>query len=142
MPTPESKEDLKRFLRFVTYLVKFILNFSEIDAPLRMLLRNNVIFSWQPAQERAFIRLKALCSSAPGLTYFDVNKPVEIHGHANQNGLGAVLMQGNRPVSYSSRAPTEMEKHYVQIEKETVSFVHGCKKFHCYRMEVTVCNDH
>ena len=38
MPTPKDKDDVKRFLGFVTYLAKFIPNLSELDAPLRELL--------------------------------------------------------------------------------------------------------
>lgn len=62
MPEPVDKEGVRRFLGFVTYLSKFIPNLSEEDAPLRQLLKSNVEFAWQPAQKRAFARLKELCS--------------------------------------------------------------------------------
>ena len=41
MPTPQTKEDLRRFLGLVTYLGKFILNLSELDAALRDLLKTD-----------------------------------------------------------------------------------------------------
>ena len=144
MAQPESKEDLKRFLGFIQYLGKFIPKLSEVDAPLRELTKADVEFQWQPAQQRAFDTLKELCCKAPVLRFYDPNKPVEIQCDASQSGLGAVLMQEGQPVAYSSRSLTDTEKRYAQIEKEMLSIVHACKKFHCYIMgkQVTVFNDH
>ena len=65
MPTPNNKDDVKRFLGFVTYLAKFIPNLSELDAPLSELLKIDAGFDWQPAQEEAFIKLKEQCCSQP-----------------------------------------------------------------------------
>ena len=123
MPTPQTKEDLTRFLGFITYLGKFISNLSEIDAPLRDLLKTDVVFDWQPAHEEAFNRLKDQCCSHPVLKYFDVSKQAEIQCGASQRGLGTVLIQDGRPVAYSSRSLTEVEKRYAQIEKDILSIV-------------------
>ena len=144
MPTPKNKDDVKRFLGFVTYLSKFIPNLSELDAPLRELLKTDAVFDWQPAQEEAFIKLKEQCCSQPVLKYFDVKKPVEIQCDASQHGLGAVLIQDGQPIAYSSRSLTDVQGRYAQIEKEMLSIVHACKKFHPYIFgkEVTVYNDH
>lgn len=144
MPIPQNKEDVKRFLGFVTYLGKFIPNLSEVDAPLRALLKTGVSFDWQSAQEQAFNTLKDVCSKPPVLKFYDASKPVEIHCDASKNGLGAVLMQDSKPVAYSSRSMTSTETRYAQLEKEMLSIVHACKKFHCYIFgkETTVYNDH
>ena len=144
MPTPKNKDDVKRFLGFVTYLAKFIPNLSELDAPLRELLKIDAVFDWQPAQEEAFVKLKEQCCGQPVLKYFDVKKPVEIQCDASQHGLGAVLIQDGQPTAYSSRSLTDVEGRYAQIEKEMLSIVHACKKFHPYIFgkEVTVYNDH
>ena len=123
MPTPQTKEDLRRFLGFITYLGKFIPNLSEIDVPLRDLLKTDVVFDWQPAHEEAFNRLKDQCCSHPVLKYFDLSKQVEIQCDASQHGLGTVLIQDGRPVAYSSRSLTEVEKRYAQIEKDILSIV-------------------
>ena len=45
MPAPTDKEGIKRFLGFVTYLSKFIPNLSSIDAPLRQLLKSDVVLN-------------------------------------------------------------------------------------------------
>jgi len=144
MPAPTDKEGVRRFIGFVTYLSKFIPNLSEEDAPLRQLLKNDIQFQWQPAQQCAFDRLKQLCCKPPVLGYFDVNKPIQIQADASQNGLGAVLLQNDRPIAYTSRSLTDPERRYAQIEKEMLSIVHGCVKFHNYILgtDITVFNDH
>ena len=40
MPTPSSKQDVKRLLGMVNYLQKFASNLSEITAPMRDLLKD------------------------------------------------------------------------------------------------------
>lgn len=41
-------------------------------------------------------------------------------------------MQGNRPIAFSSRSLNEAEERYPQIEKEMLSILYACKKFHNY----------
>ena len=124
MPTPKNKDDVKRFLGFVTYLAKLIPNLSELDAPLSELLKKDAVFDWQPAQE-AFVELKEQCCSQLVLKYFDLKEPVEIQCDARQHGLGAVLIQDSQPIAYSSRSLTDIEGHYAQIEIKMLSIVHA-----------------
>ncbi|KAL0153751.1 hypothetical protein M9458_050972 [Cirrhinus mrigala] len=144
MSRPTDKDGVRRFLGFVTYLSKFIPNLSEVDAPLRQLRKKDVEFTWQPAQQKAFARLKELCTRPPVLQFFDPSKPVEIFCDASSNGLGAVLLQNGQPIAFSSRSLTDAETRYAQIEKEMLSIVHACAKFHNYILgtHVTVYNDH
>lgn len=144
MPKPSSKEDVRRFLGFITYLGKFLPNLSGESLPLREILKTDVDFFWDAEQEKAFTRLKLLCSQCPVLKYFDTSVPVEVQCDASSKGLGAVLLQQGHPIAYASRALTDAETRYAQIEKEMLSIVFACKKFHCYIFgrETTVYNDH
>ena len=45
IPPPEDKEGIGRFLGFVQYLSKFIPNLSQVDAPLRELMKSDVEFA-------------------------------------------------------------------------------------------------
>ena len=45
-------------------------------------------------------------------------------------GLGAVLFQEDRPVAFASRALTETESRYANIEREMLAVVFGCERFH------------
>ena len=134
MPTPDGPEALRRFLGMINYLHKFISNFSEKTAPLRKLLRNDVHWSWEPAQQQAFNTLKADISQPPVLRYVDASK----------SGLGAACLQDGYPVAYASRALTEAETRYAQIEKELLSATFACRKFHdfIYGRQATIETDH
>uniref|UniRef100_A0A3P9J671 ribonuclease H n=1 Tax=Oryzias latipes TaxID=8090 RepID=A0A3P9J671_ORYLA len=131
MPAPEDKAALQRFTGLLQYLSKFIPNLSDISAPLRK-LEGNVEWHWETEQQQSFEKLKTLVSQAPVLKYYDVNKPVTLSVDASSEGLGAVLLQEGQPVAYGSRALTDCQKRYAQIEKELLAIVFGCEKFHQY----------
>ena len=52
-----------------------------------------------------------------------------------KDGLGAVLMQEGKPVSYASRAMTEAQKRYAMIEKELLAVVFGRERYINISME-------
>ena len=116
MPAPTNKEEVRRLIGVVTYLSRFSEALSTKSAPLRTLLKNDVAFTWEVNEQQAFDEIKALISSAPLLKYFNPDLPVEIQTDASSSGLGACLMQGGQPAQYASRALTETEKRYSQIE--------------------------
>ncbi|RXN39425.1 dynein heavy chain axonemal [Labeo rohita] len=144
MPTPADKHDVQRFLGMTNYLSKFIPGYSKITAPLRQLLLQDVEWSWQEHHMAAFTRLKELLTSPPILQYFDVHQPVVVSADASQHALGAVCLQDNKPVAFASRALTETESRYAQIEKELLALVYACQKFHgyIYGHPVTIETDH
>ena len=103
MPPPYDKKGVERLLGTINYLAKFISSMSTITKPIRDLLKSEVIFEWREPQEKAFHRVKEVLSKQPVLTYFDVTKPVIITCYASQSGLGAAIMQENKPVAFASR---------------------------------------
>ena len=70
--------------------------------------------------------------SAPVLKFFDPNMPLEGQGDVSSKGLGFVLLQDGRPITYSSRALTTAEQKYSQIEKELPAQVFGMEPTHQY----------
>jgi hypothetical protein len=135
MPTPKNKKELEVLLGMITYISKFIPNLSELTASLQSLLTKNAIF---------IAKIKTVLSTEPTLQLYNPNKPVTISADASQHGGGVVLLQNNLPVIYASRALTETEKNYAQIEKELLSIVFACQKFHqyIYGKKIIVENDH
>ncbi|MCG7876437.1 MAG: RNase H-like domain-containing protein [Candidatus Thiodiazotropha endolucinida] len=144
MPAPTDKKGVMRLLGTVNYLAKFVPDMSQITEPIRMLLRQDVEFEWNSEQEVAFKKVKDILTSDPVLKYFDVSKPVTISCDASQSGLGAVLLQDNKPVAYASRSMTDAETRYAQIEKELLAVLFGMERFHqyTYGKEVSVECDH
>lgn len=59
-------------------------------------------------------------------------------------GLGATLLQEGRPVAFASKALTDEETRYANIERELLAVVYGCERFHTYLygQSFTVESDH
>ena len=87
---------------------------------------------WDHLQEESFQKLKQLASSTPVLGYYDPSKPLCLSVDASSKGLGAVLLQDEKPLAYASRALTPTQQRYAQIEKETLAIVYGVQKLHQY----------
>lgn len=145
MKRPENKKDTERFLGFVNYLNRFIPNFSQITEPLRQLIQKDNEFFWAKPQEEAFQLLKNKLITAPVLNFYNNTDEILISCDASKDGCGSVIMQNGRPIEYASKAFTKTQKAYAQIEKELLSVVHACTKFHQYiftRKDVTIETDH
>lgn len=145
MPEPEDATALKRFLGMVNYLSKFMPHLSEMTEPLRRLEDKDVEWQWLTQHSIAFNTVKKYLTESPVLKYYNVNEEVTIQCDASETGLGAVLMQKGQPVCYASRALTDTETRYAQIEKELLAIVWSCHKFDQYiygRDTVHVESDH
>ena len=132
MPEPEDATALKRFLGMVNYLSKFMPHLSEMTEPLRRLGDKDVEWQWMTQHSIAFNTVKKYLTESPVLKYCNVNEEVTIQCDASETGLGAVLMQKGQPVCYASRALTDTETRYAQIEKELLAIVWSCHKFDQY----------
>ena len=129
---PKCVSDLQRFLGMTNYLAKFIEGYSEITAPLRQLLHNDVAWGWFEQQREAFTKLKNMLCSPPILQYYNVRKETVLTCDASKDGLGVACLQEGKPIAYASRALTPTEQKYSQIEKEMLAVVYATRKFHDY----------
>lgn len=144
MEEPSNKEELRRFLGMCNYQAKFLPSYADVSKPLYELLKNDVSWNWSEIQRKAVNKLKNLLTEAPTLKIFDPKLPIEVECDSSQYGLGAVLRQNNSPVAYASRALSNTEKNYAQIEKELLAIVWSLEKFHhyVYGHKITVYTDH
>ena len=148
MPIPTNKTELQRFLGMVNYLGKFIPRLSDETASLRELLKKDVEFLIQKPQKDAFKRLQSLITTVPILQYYDPNLPTRLRTDSSLIGLGAMIEQQLNgewhPIAFASRSLEKSEQNYASIERETLSVVFGCEKFHeyIYGREFIVQNDH
>ena len=127
---------------------KFIPDLSTKSAPLRSLLEKRNEWMWQDAQEKAWCQLKEALAQEPVLHFYDSTKPMKLSADASKDGLGAVLLQQHDqnwfPIAYASRAMTDAETRYAQIEKELPAMTSACERFHqtIHGRQVEVETDH
>ena len=96
---------------------------SKLSEPLRRLCKSGVKWAWESEQQDAFEAIKQVITSLPVLAYFDKTKKHTIQCNASKKGLGAVLLQESKPVMFMSRALTETEQRYSNIERELLAIV-------------------
>jgi hypothetical protein len=147
LPTPEDKQVVQRLLGVVGYLQKCAPNLSDAAAPLRELVKKNVHFRWdEHVHGEALKKVKHILSQPPVLRYFDTsgNCKTTLQCDASKFGLSACLMQDGQPIQYASRAMTETEKEYAQLEKEMLAILFGLERFerYVYGRNIEVETDH
>ena len=145
MPRPTDVKSLLRFNGTVQYLAKFLPGLSDMAHPLRQLMHKDAKWVWSETQEKAWSDIKTAISRAPVLHFYSLQDEVTLQCDASDTGLGAVFLQLQQPVSFASRALTQTETRYAQIEKELLAIVFACEKFDKYifgRDIVNVETDH
>ena len=92
----------------------------------------------------AYEKIKHYVSNEVTLTYSDPRKDIIQKVDASLRGLGATLIQENKPVAFASKSLTDVETRYANIERELLAVVYGCEKFHTYLFghSFTVHSDH
>ena len=132
LPAPTNVTELQEFLGMVTYLSPFICGLSTLTAPLQELLRKDANFTWNASYEATFQQVKQAIISDTTLRYFDPSLPVTIQVDASQVGLGTALLQDNRPIAFASKALTDTECRYANIEREMLAVVFRVERFYTY----------
>ncbi|GJX68355.1 putative reverse transcriptase domain-containing protein [Tanacetum coccineum] len=100
------------------YYRRFIEGFSKIAKPMTKLTQKKVKFEWGDKQEAAFQLLKQKLCSAPILALPEGSEDFIAYCDASKKGLGAVLMQREKVISYASRQLKIHEKNYTTHDLE------------------------
>jgi len=99
-------------------------------------------------QEQAFRDLKSKLISPPILRYPDDSRRFILTTDASNEGLGAVLSQGEiekgLPIALASRSLNKAERNYSTTENELLAIVWGIRYFRQYLhgTKFTVVTDH
>ena len=113
------------YRKFVTR--KFVEGFSHIAKAMTQLLRKDQKFEWTQKWEDSFQELKKRLTTAPVLVMPDVTKGFDVYCDASRLGLGCVLMQEGKVVSYLSRQLRPHEENYPTHDLELAAVVFALK---------------
>ena len=136
-PVPKNVRSLREFLGLTSYYRRFIDGYSRMAKPLYQLTKKDVPYSWSPAHQQAFERLKERLTAVPVLVYPNFTMPFLLETDASRDGLGAVLAQRQldgtmRPIAYASRTIQGAEARYASSELEALGVVWATRHFRHY----------
>ncbi|GJZ31504.1 putative reverse transcriptase domain-containing protein, partial [Tanacetum coccineum] len=142
--SPKSPTEIHQFLGLAGYYRRFIEGFSKIAKPMTKLTQKKVKFEWGDKQEAAFQLLKQKLCSAPILALPEGSEDFIAYCDASKKGLGAVLMQREKVISYASRQLKIHEKNYTTHDLELGAVVFALKiwRHYLYGTKCTVFTDH
>ncbi|KAL2237693.1 UNVERIFIED_CONTAM: putative mitochondrial protein [Sesamum indicum] len=116
-PQPKNVKELRGLLGLTGYYRKFIKQYGVISKPLTQLLRKDG-FKWTDKATVAFERLKHAKVTAAVLALPDLTQTFVVETDACDKGIGVVLMQNRRPISYISKALSPSNRGLSVYEKE------------------------
>ncbi|KAJ9555926.1 hypothetical protein OSB04_010540 [Centaurea solstitialis] len=142
--SPTNPSEIRSFLGLAGYYRRFIQDFSKIASSLTMLTKKNAKFLWTDKQEEAFQTLKKKLCQAPILSLPDGTEDFVVYSDASKMGLGCVLMQRGKVISYASRQLKDHEKNYPVHDLELAAVVFALKlwRHYLYGTKCTLFTDH
>ncbi|GJV19267.1 putative reverse transcriptase domain-containing protein [Tanacetum coccineum] len=142
--SPKTPTEIRQFLGLAGYYRRFIEGFSKIAKPMTKLTQKKVKFEWGDKQEAAFQLLKQKLCSAPILALPEGSEDFIVYCDASIKGLGTVLIQREKVISYASRQLKVYEKNYTihDLELRAVVFALKIWRHYLYGTKCTVFTDH
>ena len=91
---------------------------SKISAPLKKLLEKEIEWHWDSAQEESFNKLKDMATKAPVLAFYNPKESLTLNVDASSYGLGAVIMQKEKPIYSLCLASSESNSTKILTNRE------------------------
>ncbi|MCO5588774.1 hypothetical protein L7F22_042733 [Adiantum nelumboides] len=137
LPSPKSIKEVTSFMQKVKYMARFIHLASELLHPLQKLTQQ-VEFAWSEDLEEYFKSIKMVLSELPTLMPPCWDFPFFVNPSVGAESIGAILLQHDpqssrmRPVYFTSRVTTNIEKGYSEAELMMLSLIFAVRKFRSY----------
>ena len=141
---PRNVTEVRSFLGLTGYYQRFVQEFSVIASSPTRLLRKGVNFEWDDKCQSSFERLKEILVEAPVLIQPTSGRDYTMHSDALRIGLGCVLMQDGKVVSYASRQLKPNEQNYSAHDLELAVVVFALKilRHYLYGEKCRIFTDH
>ncbi|GJW45930.1 putative reverse transcriptase domain-containing protein [Tanacetum coccineum] len=126
------------------YYRRFIKGFSKIARSMTKLTQKKVKFDWDDKEEEAFQLIKQKLCSAPILALPEGSEDFIVYCDASIKGLGDVLIQREKVITYASRQLKIHEKNYTTHDLEFGAVVFALKiwRHYLYGTKCTMFTDH
>ncbi|XP_060200476.1 uncharacterized protein LOC132628731 [Lycium barbarum] len=108
-PKPFSIKSMKGFLGLTRYYRKYVAGYSTICRPLTDLLKKDAS-RWNDKADLAFTALKK-ATNTPVLVLPDYSKEFIVETDASNGGIGAVIIQRDKPVALFSKVQEVTESY-------------------------------
>uniref|UniRef100_A0A0N5BQ41 RT_RNaseH_2 domain-containing protein n=1 Tax=Strongyloides papillosus TaxID=174720 RepID=A0A0N5BQ41_STREA len=125
----KNEKELRFFLGAAIYYRKHITNYSKIASILYEATKN---FIWNDHHTTAFNNLKTAIINACTLSLPDSIALYAIMIDASIQGLGAALIQDNKPIAFTSRTLKKSEVMYAPVQLEAIGLVYALKQLTPY----------
>ncbi|CAA7045407.1 unnamed protein product [Microthlaspi erraticum] len=132
MASPKTVVKSEAFHGLAGFYRRFVRDFSTLAAPLTEVIKKEVGFKWEKAQEDAFQALKDCLTNAHVLILPDFLKTFEIECDASGIGIGAVLMQDKKPIAFFSENLGGATLNYPTYDKELNALVRALQTWQHY----------
>ena len=90
-PTLKRVRGVRSFLGLANFYRRFIKDYAQVARPLNDLTKKDQAFKWKESQQTAFNTLKQRFTTAPILTFPDIDKQFHLETDASDFTTGAVL---------------------------------------------------
>ncbi|GKE10838.1 putative reverse transcriptase domain-containing protein, partial [Tanacetum coccineum] len=130
--SPKSPTEIRQFLGLVGYYRRFIEGFSKIAKLITKLTQKSIKFDWGEKEEAAFQLIKQKLCSAPILALPKGSENFIVYCDTSHKGLGDVLMQNEKVISYASQKLKIHEKNYTTHDLELEAVVFALKMWRHY----------